>query len=294
MKIKYFQNHNISALQAVHAFTLIEIAIVLLIIGSSVGSVLVGKDIIRSSELRKLTTDFQHYQQAVVIFENKYRSLPGDMKTATFHWGSVGGNGSNHDCMIIASHDEKTCNGNSDGAIGLGRLPSGMSRKEAIRHQSETTRFWQHLGNADLISGNYTGKSFATLFGSAFMPIPKENNSPNSGISDTYWMTQHAGNSTGSTVHFANTDNSHYLYLVSSDTDPSFILVPDHAKILTPLEAFNIDDKIDNGLPNQGRVRSNKTNCTTTSGMNPNQDHNSRYDIDKPDASYVCSLEFYY
>src|SRR5436305_84684 len=63
-------------------FTLIELAIVLVIIGLVVGGVLVGRDLIATSQLRATMTQVEKYNTAVKTFRTKYNALPGDMKAA--------------------------------------------------------------------------------------------------------------------------------------------------------------------------------------------------------------------
>ena len=62
-----------------HGFTLIELSIVLVIIGLVTGSVLVGRDLIRASEVRAQITQIEKYQTAVNTFKGKYGYLPGDI-----------------------------------------------------------------------------------------------------------------------------------------------------------------------------------------------------------------------
>lgn len=64
-------------------FTLIELAIVLVIIGLVVGSVLVGRDLIHVAMLRAQISDLIKYETAVRTFQGKYNALPGDMANAT-------------------------------------------------------------------------------------------------------------------------------------------------------------------------------------------------------------------
>ena len=52
-----------------------------------IGGVLVGSDMIKSAELRKLVTEMESLNSAVNAFQSKYQALPGDMKNATRLWG---------------------------------------------------------------------------------------------------------------------------------------------------------------------------------------------------------------
>src|ERR1035438_8612722 len=61
-------------------FTLIEIAIVLVIIGLIVGGVLVGQNLIAAATVRAQITQIEKYNTAVNTFRGKYNALPGDMQ----------------------------------------------------------------------------------------------------------------------------------------------------------------------------------------------------------------------
>ena len=50
------------------AFTLVELAIVLVIIGLIVGGVLVGQDLIKAAQIRSVVTDIERYNAAATTF----------------------------------------------------------------------------------------------------------------------------------------------------------------------------------------------------------------------------------
>jgi len=60
-------------------FTLIELSIVLVIIGLVAGGVLVGRDLIKASEIRATISQKIRYDTAVNTFKLKYNGLPGDL-----------------------------------------------------------------------------------------------------------------------------------------------------------------------------------------------------------------------
>src|ERR1700689_2578698 len=68
-------------------FTLIEMAIVLVIIGLIVGGMLVGQNLVYAAQIRKVGTELQQIEIAVTTFKVKYDSLPGDMSNATQLFG---------------------------------------------------------------------------------------------------------------------------------------------------------------------------------------------------------------
>jgi len=73
-------------------FTLIEIAIVLVIIGLLLGGVLKGQELINSAKVKNLANDMRAIQTAVFAFQDKYKALPGDYLAATAN-STFGGTG---------------------------------------------------------------------------------------------------------------------------------------------------------------------------------------------------------
>ena len=59
-------------------FTLIEIAIVLLIIGLLLGGVMKGQSMINSARVRSIANDLSGIEAGWISFQDRYRSLPGD------------------------------------------------------------------------------------------------------------------------------------------------------------------------------------------------------------------------
>lgn len=109
-------------------FTLVEMAVVLVIIGLIVAGILSGKSIIEASETRAIVSDIRKQLQAFAFFQDRYRAYPGDFRNADT-------------AFAIAP----TFNGNGDNQITWG----GGS--------PEGTKAWHHLQKAMLIEGSYTG-----------------------------------------------------------------------------------------------------------------------------------------
>lgn len=131
------------------AFSLVELSIVLVILGLLTGGILAGQSLIRASELRSVTAQLMQYHAAIYTFRDKYMGLPGDMRNATSFWGiAAGATGYDATCEAVFSSSVATCNGNGDGVI----------RNSSIAN-TETFRAWQHLANAGLIEGAYTGRN---------------------------------------------------------------------------------------------------------------------------------------
>lgn len=102
-------------------FTLIEIAIVLVIIGLLLGGILKGQELITSARVRNIIAQLDGAKAAFFGFQDRYRALPGDFSNATTQIAGA------------------TQNGNGDGQI---------TGTEAIA-------VWDHLSHAGFINGTY-------------------------------------------------------------------------------------------------------------------------------------------
>jgi prepilin-type N-terminal cleavage/methylation domain-containing protein len=88
-------------------FTLIEIAIVLVIIGLLLGGVLKGQEMIENSRIKSVVTDMRGISTAFTGYFDRYRALPGDelLATATARgWAvTVGGDNSGLLALPVAN-----------------------------------------------------------------------------------------------------------------------------------------------------------------------------------------------
>jgi prepilin-type N-terminal cleavage/methylation domain-containing protein len=114
-------------------FTLVEIAIVLVIIGLLLGGVLKGQELINSAKVKNLANDFRNIPTMVFAYQDKFRAIPGDDRAALAHvaGGAVNGNG------------DGRIDGNWNDQPAGGACPAG----------SESCNFWQHVRLANLAAG---------------------------------------------------------------------------------------------------------------------------------------------
>ena len=70
-------------------FTLIEIAIVLVIIGLLLGGILKGQELITSARVRNLISQQDGIKAAFYGFQDRYRALPGDYQLASQNLGGA-------------------------------------------------------------------------------------------------------------------------------------------------------------------------------------------------------------
>lgn len=115
-------------------FTLIEIAIVLVIIGLLLGGVLKGQELITGARVRNFIQQQDGIKAAYFGFLDRYRALPGDYSQAV---ANITGVSITSSCGVSPGG-----NGNGDGQIAAGT--------------SENTLVWEHLSKAGFINGSYT------------------------------------------------------------------------------------------------------------------------------------------
>ncbi len=74
-------------------FTLVEIAIVLVIIGLLLGGILKGQEMIIQAKIKNAITDFSGVSAAYFGYQDRYRATPGDDPQATRWTGATAGDG---------------------------------------------------------------------------------------------------------------------------------------------------------------------------------------------------------
>ncbi|PZP85192.1 MAG: hypothetical protein DI582_06735 [Azospirillum brasilense] len=255
-----------------HAFSLVELSIVLVILGLLTGGILGGQALIRAAELRSVSTDVAKYRTAMATFRDKYLQNPGDITNATQFWGAAdGGDGIGSDCRGAETLDQRTCNGNGDGLIGA-------------HPDLEYARLWQHLSNAGIIEGRYigTGASYVTscTVSSPGCLYPGSKLGGNS-----LWMISRVEPTYGYTYSYY--DNKNALLLTSSVTSPIL------GGTLKPEDAYNIDMKMDDGKPGTGTIMNSRTGQCDTSPINSTSDaarQSANYAL--TNQSLTCVMHF--
>ena len=131
-------------------FTLIEIAIVLVIIGLLLGGVLKGQELINSAKVKNLATDFRNIPVFIYGYQDKFKALPGDDPNVDVH---LGGQCTTTSCKATGP---ATCNNGSAGpCLGNGVIDGNWNDPvtTGASQGNETTQFWQHVRLAGLAAG---------------------------------------------------------------------------------------------------------------------------------------------
>jgi len=202
-------------------FTLVELSMVMVIIGLIAAGILVGRDLIEAAYIRAQVAQIEKLNTAVNTFKGKYNGLPGDLSAddaATLGMAArSGGVGDGDNNGIIG-----TC-----GFDGLGGRYSGC----------ENVIFWNDLGVAQLIAPDFPA--------------------------DATFPANPTGMDTSLFFPAGKVGKNTQIMVFSIDGVNAFALVhPGYvgnnqiwaAPVLSPLQAFAIDNKMDDGLPTSGRV----------------------------------------
>lgn len=233
----------------------------LVIIGLITGGVLVGATMIKDAEMRAVINQINKYRQGVLAFKIKYGGLPGDLNnTKAVSFG-------------FQSRDPTLGfrNGNRTIDTGANWLPSTCG---------ETNLFWNDLSTSGLIERGYTGVDYS------YGGIACGTSTPGS------WMPKlKVGSSSYVTAYTDFTEGKNYFiaygnveviggygnFLVNATASGwAAALAP-----FTPLQAYSIDAKIDDGTPLGGLV-------TARYNMNYNSPYSIPLSTPAAPASGVC------
>lgn len=111
-------------------FTLIELAIVLVIIGLLLGGVLKGQELINSAKVKNMASDFRNIQVYIYGYQDRFKALPGDDHSASKHLkGGI-----------------DAANGTQNGVI--------QGDWNTATDGDESCVFWQHVRLAGLAPGS--------------------------------------------------------------------------------------------------------------------------------------------
>lgn len=216
-------------------FTLVELAVVMIIIGLLIGGVLKGQELIANAQITSTASSIKGIDAATTTFRDTFAAMPGDMLNPATRLPNCTGN-----CAIT-------------GANGDGRVDTGFTGAPG----TEGAGFFAQLSAADLISGITNDTTTATQWGSLYPEAP---------IAGGF----HAGYNGGGTIG-TNTGAraGHYLALVSTaGSGPN-------NDTLQPIQAFRIDNKLDDGVANTGGVFANAAGTCVVAATGAYNDANT-------------------
>lgn len=131
-------------------FTLVEIAIVLVIIGLLLGGILKGQEMIVQAKIKNAIADFSGISAAYHGYVDRYKKLPGDDPCA-------GGAVTVGNCGTTTGRWTGAAAGNGNGLVA-GKYNSGTAA-------DESRLWWDHLRRAGFVSGVGDQQPFNALTG---------------------------------------------------------------------------------------------------------------------------------
>lgn len=211
------------------AFSIVELAISIAIISLLIAGATAGQKMLRLSQLRGIISDITEVKRNLISFQTTYKYLPGDLPNAYDYWGASVG------CANTLA-TSGGCNGD------------GNSK---IEHTGENYRVWQHLEQAGLITGKFSGihSSNAAVLG-VNMPYTKIKGV---GMMLRYDDIVSAGD---------NPNFDFYANSLDIGKETASLHIPG-TNAFTPQETKKLDDKIDDGLPGSGSFYANSRTPNT-------------------------------
>lgn len=209
-------------------FTLIELSIVIVVIGLLVGAVLVGNDLIRASKMHAGIAQLKEYDLAFTAFREKYGCPPGD--SPLFAWSSLTGRVNCDKNIWDRTNRDVTTDGDIGNVYSQLYL-SGIIKHKFITTHGNTAQPWQNfMPEFKLKQG--LGLAIAT----------------SNGLSDVSGHANPHVFPANTTVFFIRNRGGDNTAL------GTFIFGSDNGTV-HPLQAFDFDNKIDDGNALGGNVR---------------------------------------
>lgn len=139
-------------------FTLIELAIVLLVIGLIAGAIFKGQDLLESAKIRAVLNDINRFKLAIHTYQETYHTLPGDDSKASTHFGTSIPNGNGDGIIKDKEKDYFWQHLNKAGELGSDNAPvSKLGGRYSVVYQpnDDSPGHWIQLGkeNGDNANG---------------------------------------------------------------------------------------------------------------------------------------------
>lgn len=226
-------------------FTLVELAVSMVLIGIVMVAILKGTELIENSRIIKMVSQLNSYQVATKNFRNVYGELPGDLRAPSVKL---------QDCTST----QCAASGNGDGKIclqpGMTCTSAGGLMNSTFGLGAEPVAYWRHLIAANMIIPfelyedlSPAEKAASPYSGSwhAYGPL-----TPYGGRYMVHYYDLPARAAVGAFPPFAAV-RGHYMKLSGSSEQRG----------VKPVTAARLDRKIDDGVPNSGTVLAASTTC---------------------------------
>ncbi|HNQ92108.1 MAG TPA: prepilin-type N-terminal cleavage/methylation domain-containing protein [Alphaproteobacteria bacterium] len=225
--------------QSEQGFTLVELAIVMIIIGLLIGGILKGQELIENSRVSATVAQAKAIESGISGFRDKYAGLPGDIATPNTRLpncaAAICSNAGNGDGFI------QTATANNPGAAG-----------------GESDNAFVQLGVSGFIGG--IDPAVAAVGAGSHPQMP---------ITGGFWNIGYSNGVVAATGQIAQlTLAGHYIVSTAGSGAVGA------STVLKPVQAANIDRKIDNGNAVSGTVVAlgtaggANTNCANAGAYN--------------------------
>lgn len=200
-------------------FTLVELAVVMIIIGLLIGGILKGQELITNARVTSTIGEMEGISAAYNDFRNQFNAIPGDMNTAAGAAGRVQG------CNAVAA----CANGDGDGLVDVNIGAAGAGNNEGVF-------FFGQMLAAGYITG-MDGTANNGGFGIS---------NPGSSLEGGFLVGDTRNGFTG----FTAAEFRPGVYLVHS----GIIGGGANSGSITGQQAASIDRRLDDGTPNTGAI----------------------------------------
>lgn len=215
--------------QSESGFTLVELAIVMIIIGLLIGGILKGQELINNARVSSTVAQVKAVESGISGFRDKYGGMPGDIATPTTRLPNCGAGL----CAVA---------GTGDGFVqALAATPNDPG--QAPTAASEGGVAFVQLGAAGFLGGVNAG---ATALGTG----TSHPATPIGGV----WQFGYSNGVVAATDFNGTAGNlqaGHYVVA----TNTAGIAASGATSPFQPVQAAAIDRKVDDGMPNTGIVR---------------------------------------
>lgn len=210
-------------------FTLVELAIVMIIIGLLIGGILKGQELIANAQVTATVAQIKGLEAATSTFRDAYNAFPGDIQTPATRLPNC----TAAPCNVASA---TAGNGRVDGVPGA-----------IVAAATEPLMFFTHLAAGDLLTGVQVNPTGA--------PISWGDELPEAEVGGAGFSVGFAATAAGATnvIGTGAWDSSHFLALQLTPT--AAVAAGAGGGAISPGTAARIDRKLDDGAPNTGIVR---------------------------------------
>lgn len=211
-------------------FTLVELAVVMIIVGLLIGGILKGQELITNAQVASVVTQVKAIDAGMSTFRDSYRAVPGDMATAVTR-------------LPNCSSALNCADGDGDGIID--EAADGTTATAG----DEAFLAFKHMALADVIGGVDPSAAETSQFGVDF---------PETALGGGL-VVGHTSIGAPPGTFGANFLGGHYATL----TQVAGTAAADNNGPLNASQAARIDRKMDDGNAENGSVRGSAGTCST-------------------------------